>query len=305
MSLTLFPITALLLLLSGVGSPMPASGVVEARAALLRELFGNYDAAHGDSAWSPAFVPPRYADYFEDGKGYAAPLFQADFTDQGSPRHLLVLGTNAVHGGYGCHACDELISAIIFSPGPQHTWTVQQRKDFLAVGGESGYSPDFRLKHLGANHVALELDNNHCGPGDCYSTESFFAITPPRFQLLLAVRRDYEPSDLAACLSIKHYVESDDCGQAHMDSMCFPHVSRRDPVNREYCTYWTSTLQAMPPARPGTWSDLLYTQTVKLASPGAFTHKQYRTRFGFSDGAYEAVGPPAHGPRPDLDFYKQ
>ncbi|MGI4827372.1 MAG: hypothetical protein ACRYFU_04150 [Janthinobacterium lividum] len=42
------------------------------------------------------------------------------------------------------------------------------------------------------------------------------------------------------------------------------------------------------------WSELGLAQRV-VAAPGAFEQKQYRTRFGFAEGAYLALGPPVFG----------
>ena len=49
-----------------------------------------------------------------------------------------------------------------------------------------------------------------------------------------------------------------------------------------------------------TWSEVILAKRV-AAAPGASEGKQYRTRFGFADGAYLAIGPPLSGLLPGLD----
>ena len=304
MSLTLFPITAILLLLSGVCIPAHAAVAPENHAALLRELFGNYDAENDDALWTPSYVPKAYTEYFPEGHGYTSVVFDSQFNQGSDTKRLLVFGT-VPERGWGCHACRTLVSAATFHKAKGQQWHLEARKDFLVEGGESGYAPYFHLRRLGKHHVALQLQSDHCGPGDCSAYVQLFAVTPPVFHLILGVRRNYEPSELGACLGVTKYQDYDDCGQAHIAGMCYPRVSKRNALNREYCTYWTSTLRALSPVSSDIWSDLAYTQHVKLAVPGAFTHKQYRTRFGFSNGAYQAMGPPSHGPRTDLGWYQE
>ena len=49
-------------------------------------------------------------------------------------------------------------------------------------------------------------------------------------------------------------------------------------------------------------SDLCALPQPFQAAPAASDQKHYRTRFGFADGAYLAVGPPVHGLSNGLDW---
>ena len=303
MELTLIPIAAILLLLSGATLPARVSVQPGATAALMQQIFGNYDAAHDWAVWTPKQVPAEYAGFLEQGRGRTSLAFDTYFHEASQQKRFLVFSTVPDSDReYNCHACGVLLSAFIL--GDDHgTWTIQTRNLFLTSGGGWGEPPQFSLAWLGQEHVALLVDDGHEGQGVSEGALKLFGGTGDGLRSILGVRSEQDDSEIDVCLRPQPGDDISEC-RGHFGPWCLTKSARHKTDFRELCTSWHGSLHVLAPEAKTGWSDIVLIQTIIAAAPGAFERKQYRTRFGFADGAYRAIGPPSRGPRLDLDWFR-
>ena len=105
-------------------------------AQLMTSLFGNYDIAHHWSLWRPANVPHDFQQFFKDGTGKTSVEEDFLYYDGSIAKRMFVFST--IPDGepeYDCHACDVLLSAVIFRDGSLEP---EARADYLTIGGSVG-----------------------------------------------------------------------------------------------------------------------------------------------------------------------
>jgi hypothetical protein len=291
-------LVTILLVTSLAGIPARAQKIETAE--LMRQMFGNYDARTHRSIWIPPSVPARYAGYFNDGRGRTSIEYDVFFKDSGKAKRLLVFSTVPdSNEEYICHACAVLLSAAIFPDGEARP---EARSDFLEEGGAWGEAPGLTLQAFGKRHV-LQIDDSDVHGGVETGSVALFAEEKSTLRQILELRAVNDNSDLDICAVPK---SSEDKAECVADApYCLSAKDRKDKGYRESCTSWRGLLTADLQRSSGSWPDLVYSQQIIAAAPGAFPPRPYRTQFRFIDGVYKPVGPPSGGPRIDLAYYSE
>jgi hypothetical protein len=267
--------------------------------ALMMRLFGNYDSKNEWSIWQPRDAPKEYEQYFENGRGRTSIELDQTVKVGAKEKHFVVLSTLADGGGFqGCHACAVLLSAMIFDG---KSLNPQVRENFLMAYGQNGEAPKIFLRPLGRAHFAIEATDDYCMGGTCEGSLFLFGEVDGRLKQLLALRSDNDDSNLNICSKPSHE-EAADCKAD--PPYCFGTTDAADDNYRENCTSWVGSLSVLAPRGKG-WSDITFTQRVKAARPGTFTHRRYVTLFHFDGERYKAPPRLTAGPSIDINYYRK
>lgn len=296
------PLRILLVLLFALAAHSQTPETAPTQAALMTALYGNYDAAHHWSIWTPQRVPKDYKRYFDttNGRGRTSVAFDATYRERNTAKRLLVLATIPDNTReYECHLCSVLLSAAVFSADRTEP---EARADFLCAGGQMGDPPpDISLITLSGSHTALSIEDEFSQGGHDFGWRELFAQSGSTVRSVLFVRTLHDDENMDACV----HPSADDVAWCKSDPpFCFTAQARADKDYRDECTSWQSRLSVTNASGNDGWSDLLFTQTILAVAPGAYPGKQYVTRFRFENGKYQPAGPPSQGPRIDRAYYQ-
>ena len=171
--------------------------------AAMELLFGGFNDIDGYSEWR--------AKSESDEVLRAYPILNAAYMEQGTPRHMLVVGSRPENEpARSCHACRTLISAVLFSR-IKGVWTVSAKNLYLVRAGEFGETPHIELQHLSSDHFGFRLDQNFTGGGIGKMVE-VFDISQSGFHRVFSAVLDSH-FDFGPCSSVSKVKAWEECAE--------------------------------------------------------------------------------------------